>query len=68
MSSILKAKIKDRPDLGNDERYGRRVVYEFNKSYPIVMSPMMSKEELVPFFFEYLSYYYDISKLSVLNI
>ena len=68
LSSVLKAKIKDRPDLGKDERYGRRVVYEFNKSYPIVMSPMMSKEDLVPFFFEYLSYYYDINKLNLATI
>ena len=68
LSSVLKAKIKDRPDLGKDERYGRRVVYEFNKSYPIVMSPMMSKKELVPFFFEYLSYYYDVRKLEWINL
>lgn len=63
LSKILKAKIKDRPDLGKDERYGRRVVFEFNKSYPIVMSPMMEKEELEKLFFEYLGYYYDVSKI-----
>ncbi len=69
LSKVLKAKIKDRPDLGKDERYGRRVVFEFNKSYPIVMSPMMSKEELeCHSFFEYLSYYYDINKLNLATI
>lgn len=64
LSTILKAKIKNRADLGKDERIGRRVIFEFNKSYPIVMSPMMSKSDLEPFFFEYLGYYYDTKKLS----
>lgn len=58
LSSVLKAKIKDRPDLGRDERYGRRVIYEMNKSYPIVLCPMLSKEELKRYFLQYLSYYY----------
>lgn len=57
LSKILKAKIQDRPDLGKDERYGRRVIFEFNKSYPIVMSPMMEKDELKKVFLEYLGYY-----------
>lgn len=65
LSNVLKAKIKDRPDLGKDERVGRRIIFEFNKSYPIVMSPMMGVEELEPFFFEYLSYYYDVNKLNL---
>ena len=34
LSKVMKAKIKDRPDLGKDERIGRRVIFEFNKSYP----------------------------------
>ena len=58
LSKILKAKIKDRDDLGKDERVGRRVIYEFNKSYPVIMSPMMEKEELEELFFKYLGYYY----------
>lgn len=65
LAKLLKAKIKDRPDLGKDERYGRRVIFEFNKSYPVVMSPMLTKEELEPLFFEYLSYYYDIRTLDL---
>lgn len=60
---VLKAKIKDRPDLGKDERYGRRVLFEFNKAYPIVMSPMLDKDELEELFMEYLGYYYDIEAL-----
>ena len=63
LSSILKAKIKDRTDLGKDERYGRRVLFEFNKAYPVVMSPMLDKDELEGLFMGYLGYYYDLSKL-----
>lgn len=58
-SKILKSRIKNRPDLGNDERYGRRVVYEFNKSYPIILSPMLEKDQLKEYFFKFLSYYYN---------
>ncbi|MFC4387989.1 DUF6339 family protein [Gracilibacillus marinus] len=58
LSQILKAQIKGREDLGDDERYGRRVIFEFNKSYPIVLSPMLEKEELKKLFVEYLGYYY----------
>src|SRR5699024_5205116 len=36
LSSLLKANIKGREDLGTDERYGRRVMFEFNKSYPVI--------------------------------
>ncbi len=63
LSPVLKAKIKDRPDLGKDERYGRRVIFELNKSYPIIMSPTMDKDELKPLFMKYLGYYYDLNKL-----
>lgn len=63
ISKVMKAKIKGREDLGDDERYGRRVIFEFNKSYPVVMSPMLEKEELKKLFIMYLGYYYDLSKL-----
>ena len=63
LSKIMKAKINDRPDLGPDERIGRRVIFEFNKSYPIIMSPMLSKEELEPLFMEYLGYYYALEEI-----
>lgn len=68
ISQILKAKIKDKEiiekyHLGKDERYGRRVIFEFNKSYPVVMVPMLSDEELEEKFFEYLAFYYDVSKI-----
>lgn len=61
LSKLMKAQIKGREDLGDDERYGRRVIFEFNKSYPVVMSPMLDKEELKKYFIKYLSYYYDLS-------
>ncbi len=61
LGKLLKSKIKDsdRDDLNKDERYGRRVMFEFNKSYPIVLSPMLDKEELKRYVFKFLSYYYD---------
>lgn len=59
LTKVLKAKIKNRPDLGKDERYGRRVIFEFNKSYPIVLGPMLNKEELKKYFLKFLSYYYQ---------
>ena len=59
LSKLLKSKIKNRPDLGKDERYGRRVIFELNKAYPIVMAPMLDKEELKKYFLKYLRYYYD---------
>ncbi|WBW96241.1 DUF6339 family protein [Oceanirhabdus sp. W0125-5] len=58
LSQILKAKIKDRPDLGKDERYGRRVIFEFNKSYPVVLAPTLDKKELEVLFMENLKKYY----------
>ena len=59
LSAILKQKITWRDDLGKDERVGRRVLFEFNKSYPVILFPMLSKKELEPLFFEYLEMYWD---------
>lgn len=66
LSKIMKAKITWREDLGKDLRVGRQVIFEFNKSYPVVMSPMLDKEELKEIFIEYLSYYYDIHQIPAL--
>ncbi len=65
LSKVLKAKITGRDDLGKDERVGRRVIFEFNKSYPIVMSPMLEKEDLKELFLQYLNYYHDIVQTQV---
>ena len=63
ISNIMKEKIKDRPDLGKDERYGRRVIFELNKKYPVVMSPLLDVEALKQEVVEALGNYYDISIL-----
>lgn len=63
LSKILKLKIKNREDLGKDERVGRRVIFELNKSYPVIMAPMLEKQELEKVFLKFLSYYYDINEL-----
>lgn len=70
LSSILKSKIKDRTDLGPDERYGRRVIFELNKSYPVVMVPLMEKEELKEVFVRALNLYYEepIENVAVVNM
>ncbi|QOR67975.1 hypothetical protein IM538_07535 [Cytobacillus suaedae] len=65
-SKVMKAKITGRDDLGKDERIGRRVIFEFNKSYPIVMSPMLGKEDLKELFLMYLSYYQDVEQLQTI--
>lgn len=67
LGSILKGKIKDRPDLGKDERYGRRVIYEFNKSYPILPAPMLPKEELKEEFLKRLALYYSGEDVEVIE-
>lgn len=46
LSEKLKAKIPDRPELGSDVRYGREVIKELNKSYPIINSPALDVEDL----------------------
>ncbi|OCA90403.1 hypothetical protein A8F94_00460 [Bacillus sp. FJAT-27225] len=66
LSKIMKAKLVGFDHLGKDERVGRRVIFEFNKSYPVVMAPMMKKEDLKEYFIKFLSYYYDISQVESL--
>ena len=58
-SKKMKSKIKNRSDLGRDERVGRRVIYEFNKMYPVVLTPMLTKSKLTELFNECFSYYAD---------
>ena len=60
-------KITWRDDLGKDERVGRRVLFEFNKSYPIILFPMMSKSELKPLFFDYLKMYENPKNQTVIK-
>lgn len=60
LTEKMKEKIKNRPDLGNDERYGRRVIYELNKNYPVVMSPFLEKDELKEEIYNALKIYDEI--------
>ena len=63
LTKVMKAKVKNRPDLAKEERVGRRVIFEFNKSYPVVMSPMMDKDEFKEVFLDYLYYYYKYNDI-----
>lgn len=65
ISEILKAKITDRPDLGKDERYGRRVIFELNKAYPVLMSPLLDIEDLQEEFLKALGEYYNLETITV---
>lgn len=53
-SALFKEKIKHLP---GDERYGRRVLFELNKIYPIKLVPFMNKEELRFYIKEFLGLY-----------
>lgn len=66
IGKILKSKILGDKKVKKDKRYGRQVLFEFNKSYPIVLSPMMDYEDFKEKFLEYLSIYYDIENIEVL--
>lgn len=67
IGDIFKAKIIDRPELGKDERYGRRVILELNKAYPVLMSPMLEVEDLEQEVIKALGMYYDISQIKGSN-
>ncbi|WP_285398458.1 hypothetical protein [Lysinibacillus sp. fls2-241-R2A-57] len=67
ISELLKGKITDRPDLGKDERYGRRVIFELNKAYPVLMSPLLDIEALQEEFLKALSNYCDVSNIESQN-
>ena len=58
LSELVKKKIKHRKDLVGDQRYIRRVIYEFNKNYPVMMFPDMSLESIEDYFFEFLNMYH----------
>lgn len=57
LTQLMKAKIKNRDDLGKDERYGRRVFLELNNNYPVIMAPFLKKEQLKGEILKALSYY-----------
>ena len=52
--------ITDGYRTGGDLKMGNeRTIFELNKAYPVVMSPMLDKEDLKEYFLKYLGYYYD---------
>jgi hypothetical protein len=53
----LKSKIKNEKEKGLDKRIGRQIIYEFNKSYPIILSPMLDEKDLKKYFMKFLKYY-----------
>jgi len=59
LSELLKKKITGHPELGKDERYGRRVIFEFNKAHPVSLGVLMDDAIFEDQFFEYLEYYYQ---------
>lgn len=59
LSNLLKLKIKHRSDLGTDERYGRRVIFELNKSYPVMMTPFLEIDDLKDEIYNALSLYVE---------
>ncbi len=67
LSNFLKLQIKHRPDLGNDERYGRRVIFELNKNYPVVMAPFLEVEDLKKEIYMALSLYFEKENQLVLS-
>lgn len=56
LSEIMKAKIPNYPD-NEDHRYGRKVIYELNKKYPVLLSPILDidilQEEVLVAFSKY---------------
>lgn len=59
LTDEMKKAIRHRNDLGRDERYGRRVIYEFNKNYPVMMFPEMSEETIEEYFLKFYELYLE---------
>lgn len=63
LTVLMKAQVKDRPELGKDPRYGRLVFETLNNNYPVVMAPFLELEDLKEEIVTALSVYYDLSDL-----
>lgn len=57
ISEIMKEKIKGRPELGRDSRYGRMVLFELKNMYPTLMIPLLDDSELAELILENLDKY-----------
>lgn len=61
LSNLLKSKILSREDLNKDIRYGREMLLYFNRNYPVIMYPTMTKEELKVEVLKFLDKFKEIS-------
>ena len=57
LSNISKRRILNRPDLGNDERVGRRAIYEMNKIYPIIFIHNLEVDQLKKIYIKAINKY-----------
>ena len=57
LTESLKSDIEFYKKEGRDERFGRRVVFELNRRYPVLLSPMMSYKKLENVFLDILNKY-----------
>lgn len=67
ITHLMKSKIKDRDDLGKDERYGRRVFQELNNNYPVIMAPFLQVDELKEEIIRALSNYVSNDRIEELT-
>lgn len=66
ISEICKKKIpffKKSNNKEGDMRYGRRVIFELNKVYPMVLSPMMPDDEFQKMFVDILNSYLELDNI-----
>lgn len=59
-SKELKKKTLVKTKKDKDERIGRKVIFEFNRDYPVISSPIISLEEFQKRFQEYYKIYFRI--------
>ena len=57
-SKDLKKKTKVKTKKDKDERIGRKVIFEFNRDYPVISSPILSLEEFQKRFIYYFKLYF----------
>jgi hypothetical protein len=57
-SKDLKKKTKVKTKKDKDERIGRKVIFEFNRDYPVIASPIISFEEFQKRFLYYFKIYF----------
>lgn len=64
-SKVLKKSLVKNAKKDKDERVGRKVIFEFNRDYPVISSPILDFEEFKLRFIKYYNEYARKSKISV---